>query len=211
MNIATLRTSVYTVTGRPDRVDETNLAIQTATLELHGMENWWRDKIEQQVDFSASSNYQQIPLSNLVRFRTFSYLRKFDPAGTDPLTGVGTGAPGDFFIPLQPDKILDRYGQTEDNIYYLSGGGLTANAVAQLRSTVAFQNLLIGWMQFPQVDDLTQYQSWIAELFPWAIIHRAAQLMKKYVQDSDQVKLLDQNTQLHIGILLTNGLEFHSR
>lgn len=212
MDIATIRNNIYTITGRPDRIDETNLAIQTATLELHGLENWWRDKVEQEVVFSAPWNYQQIPLINLPRFRTFSYLRKFDPTGTDPLTNiVGSGAPGTFFTPLQPDKILDRYNQTQDNVYYLTGGGQLQNAVCQLRSSVAFQYLMIGWMKFPQVEDLTNYTSWIAELFPWAIIHRAAQMMKRYVQDSDQVKLLDANAQLHIGILLTNGVEFSSR
>lgn len=212
MNIEQIRANIYTITGRPDRVDETNLAIQETTLELHGMENWWRDKVEQQVVFSANWNYQQIPLINLPRFRTFSYIRKFDPTGTDPLTGiVGAGAAGDFFNPAQPDKILDPYSQTKDNVYYLSGGGNIASAVCQLRSTVAFQYLMIGWMKFPQVQDLTQYESWIAELFPYAIITKSAQSLKKYIQDSDSVKLLDSQVQTNLGILLTNGLEFNSR
>lgn len=212
MDIATIRANVFTITGRPDRVNETNLAIQEATLALHGMENWWRDKVEQQVIFAASSNYQQIPLSSLPRFRTFSYIRKFTPGGVDPLTGIASGLPGDFFTPAPPDKILDPYKITKDNIYYLSGGGNPAAAVAQLRSTVAFQYLLVGWMTFPIVDPIAAYaQSWIAELYPYAIITQAAMKMKKYIVDADSAKMLEGDAQQHLSILLTNGLEYQSR
>lgn len=211
MNLAQIQTSIDTITGRPDRIDERNLAIQEATMALHGIENFWRDQTDQQVIFQAAANYQTIPLANLPRFRTFRYIRKFDPTGNDPITGLtGGGVPGDFFDPCPPDKILDKYSITKDNIYYLSGGGITANAVCQLRSTVAFKYAVIGWMGFPVVD-LENYQSWIAELYPYAIITSAAMKLKKYIVDVDQVKLLAGDEERHLGILLTNGVEFSSR
>lgn len=212
MDLATIQARVDTITGRPDRVDERNSAIQEATMALHGIENWWRDRVEQEVAFAASSNYQQIPILSLPRFRTFSYIRKWDPSGADPLSGVvGAGNATDFFKPLPPDKILDRYGITEDNIYYLTGGGRAENAVAQLRSRVAFQYLLIGWMSFPIVEPLSSYNSWIAALYPNAIITQAAMQLKKYVVDADAVKLLVADAERHLGILLTNGIEYQSR
>lgn len=212
MNITDIQANVDTITGRPDRVSERDLAIQEATMALHGIENWWRDLTEQQVIFQASSVYQQIPLINLPRFRTFRYIRKFDPSANDPLTGIAAGGlPSDFFDPCPPDKILDKYLTTKNNIYYLSGGGITANAVAQLRSRVAFQYLLIGWMGFPIVSPLTAYASWIAELYPYAIITQAALKLKKYVTDAESVKLLQADAERHLGILLTNGVEFSSR
>ena len=212
MDIATIRSNVYTITGRPDRVNETNLAIQEATLALHGLENWWRDKVEQQVIFAGSSNYQQIPLSSLPRFRTFSYIRKFDPSGQDPLTNQLTGKAGDFFNPCPPDKLLDPYKVTKDNIYYLSGGGNPASAVCQLRSEIAFQYLLVGWMTFPIVYPIESYSgSWIAELYPNAIITQAAIKLKKYIVDAEAVKLLQDDANTHMAALLTNGLEFQSR
>lgn len=212
MDLATIQANVDTITGRSDRVDERNLAIQEATLSLHAMENFWRDQVDQQVVFQAVANYQQIPLINLPRFRTFRYIRKFDPTGNDPLTGItGGGVPSDYFDPCPPDKILDKYAVTKDNIYYLSGGGQLANAVCQLRSTVGFQYLLVGWMGFPKVEPLAQFQSWIAELYPYAIITSAAMKLKKYVVDPDQVKLLATDEQRHIANLLTNAVEFSSR
>lgn len=212
MDIATIRANVYAITGRPDRTDETNLAIQEATLALHGLENWWRDKVEQQVIFQSLSNYQQIPLVSLPRFRTFSYIRKFDPTGADPITSLMTGAPGDFFDPCPPDKILDSYKLTKDNIYYLTGGANPNSAVAQLRSTVAFQFLVIGWMSFPIVDPISAYSgSWIAELYPYAIITQAAMKLKKYIVDGDAIKMLEPDATMHMANLLTNGLEFQSR
>lgn len=211
MLLATIQANVDTITGRPDRVAERNLAIQEATLALHAVENWWRDEVEQLVSFSTKANYQQIPISSLPQFRNFRYLRKYDPAGFDTLTQLPSGAPADFFTPLQPDSILDRYKVTKDNIYYLSGGGITANAVCQLRSTVAFQYLLIGWMQFPTVDPIGSYASWIAELYPWAIITSAAMKMKKYIVDADAVKILETDNSMHMSNLLTNNLEFSSR
>lgn len=212
MDLATIRNNVYTITGRPDRVDETNLAIQEATLALHGVENWWRDQVDQQVVFQASANYQTIPLANLPRFRTFKYIRKYDPIAADPLnSNLYTGSAGSFFEPCPPDKILDKYAITKDNIYYLSGGGSNANAVAQLRSTVAFQYLMIGWMGFPVVEPLAQYQSWIAELYPYAIITQAALKMKKYVTDADAAKLLEGDAERHMSVLLVNGVEYSSR
>ena len=211
MLLADIQTNVDTITDRPDRVNERNLAIQEATLELHAIETWWRDEVEQPVVFSANANYQQIALINLPRFRTFRYLRKYDPAGVDPITQQATGAPGDFFLPRKADKILDPYGQTEDNIYYLTGGGSTANGVCQLRSTVAFQFLNISWMTFPIVSPLTSYNSWIADLYPYAIITRAALKLKKYITDSDSAKLLVGDAQTHYQNLLVNALEFSSR
>lgn len=211
MNFAEIQASVYTITNRPNLVNETILAIQEATMALHGIENWWRDRVEQQVVFSANGNYQQIPLATLPRFRTFSYIRKFDPTGTDPLTGIsGGGAPGDLFDPCPPDKLLDPYKITKDNIYYLTGGGNAASAVAQLRSTVAFQYLLIAWMRFPQVDVAT-YQSWIAELYPYAIITAASMKLRKYMVDADAAKILEGDAAMHLNILLANNVEYQSR
>lgn len=207
MNIAQIQANVDTITGRPDRIAERNLAIQEATMALHGLENWWRDTIEQQVNFQYSSNYQLIPLASLPRFRTFKYIRKYDPLGTDPLTGItGSGAPGSFFDPCPPDKILDKYSITKDNIYYLTG------QVGQLRSTVAFQYLFVGWQQFPIVEPIENFnQSWIADLYPYAIITQAAMKLKRYVVDADAVKLLAGDAEMNLSILLTNGIEYSSR
>jgi hypothetical protein len=211
MQIAQIQSNIDIITGRPDRVSERNLAIQEATLALHGIENWWRDEVEQQVIFSANSNYQQIPLASLPRFRNFKYIRKFDPTGVDSLTNTPSGVPGALFDPCPPDKILDAYKLTKDNIYYLTGGGSVASAVCQLRSTVAFQYLLCSWMSFPIVDPIESYYSWIAELYPYAIITQAAIKLKKYIVDIDSVKALQEDAQMHLAALLASNLEFSSR
>lgn len=211
MNIAEIQAAVDTITNRPELVSERNLAIQEATLMLHGIENWWRDLIEQQVNFSASAFAQQIPLASLPRFRIFKYIRKHDPAAIDVYSGTGTGAAGSYFNPVPPDKVLDTYGVNKDNSYYLSGGGGSANAVCQLRSYTAFQYLLIGWYNFPIVSPIEGFQSWIAELYPYAIITQSAWKLKKYITETDAVKALESDIATNMAILLSNTVEFQAR
>jgi len=211
MLLADIQAAVDTITNRPELVNERNLAIQEATLMLHGIENWWRDLIEQPVTFSASAFFQQIPLSSLPRFRIFSYIRRYDPTATDPSTGQPTGAMGKYFDPVAPGKVLDSYKLDRDYVYYLSGGGGSQNAVCQLRSYTAFQYLMIGWFGFPIVSPIGQYYSWIAELYPYAIITQAAMKLKKYITETDAVKALEGDAASHMAALLTGGLEFQGR
>ena len=45
---------VYTITNRPDLINETKLAVKAATLKMHQSDYYYRDLLEQGITFDTS-------------------------------------------------------------------------------------------------------------------------------------------------------------
>lgn len=154
---------VYTITNRSDLVAETQLAVKSATLQLHRQDFFFKDLLEVALQFDSSNYLQAIDYRQLFpRYRALKYLRKFDP------TAYGSTGVGRFFDVISPEEILDSYyGQLSDVVY-------VAGDLIQIRSATAIQYALIGIYQSPDVSSPEKYKSWIADESPYAVVYMAA-------------------------------------
>lgn len=155
---------VYTITNRPELVDQTKLAIRSATLKAHHTDFYPRDLYETGILWNPVSFLQSLEYKVLVpRWRAFKYLRKYD-ATTSP------GTPGEFFEFMQAESILDDYGVHKENVCYLAG------SVIQIRSNTEDEYMLLGCYRNPDTAEAT-YDSWIASEHRNAILYGAASIV----------------------------------
>lgn len=163
---------VYTITKRPDLVDDTKLAVKAATLKLHQSDFYQKDIFETSINFSSLDYIQQLDVYTLFpRFRALKYFRRYDSSGT--------GSAKEFFKVLSPVELVDDYGIDKTNVCYLAG------SVLNIRSKTAFDTALIGLYQNPVIDELT-YSSWVAVGHPYAIVFDAARLLFKQIGFDEQ-------------------------
>lgn len=159
MNLAELIAEVYLVTNRPDMVNETLSAVRSATLKAHQTDFYSKDIYETGVEFTESNYIQSLDYISLVsNYRALKYLRRVQDEHDQ--NGV-------FFTIVTPEEILDSYGRTRANIGYVAGRSL------ELHSSVPFTKCLLGCYVNPIVS-VENYSSWVAEQFPYAIVHDAA-------------------------------------
>lgn len=160
MNLGELCADVYTLTGRPDLVADTQLAIRHATQKFHLHDFWLRDHEERRLDFSASSQNFQINIpSTFTNWRKFDYIRPYDQT---------TGTPSNKLIrPIAPSNIFDEFNRQKSDIYYVSGN------LMNMRTLNAENGFLIGWYKYPNTMP-NNYSSWIADMYSAIIVEEAA-------------------------------------
>lgn len=186
---------VYTLTNRPDRVGETQVAIRAATLRSHHLDFFYKDIQEQYLTFATSDYYQQIALTSIFNFRALSYMRKYYPgvvgdqtyqAGqVPPLQNIGyypgNNLPDGREIKIiTPTNVLDSYGMNKVDVAYIAGSTI------QIKSGDQIQNILFGYYQNPDVT-MQGYNSWIAREHPYAIVYDAASTIFKTIGYDEQV------------------------
>lgn len=192
MNFTDLCNEVITLTNRPDLVNETQLAVRAGTLRAHHTDFYYKDLVEQSLQFSVSQFWQHIQLSTFPNFRALKYLRKYFPGITaanyapnnlPPLYGFysegGNLPDGRFFDVITPEEVLDGYGANRVDVAYIAGQQINC------RSGDNFQYLLCGYYQNPNLIPAT-YSSWIANEFPYAIIYAAAAIIFKTIGYDEQ-------------------------
>lgn len=153
-----LYNQVITLTKRPDLVEETIQAIQSATLRAHQLDYFPRDLIEAQLNFASPAYYQELDLYALFpRFRALRYLRKLDS---------GEVTENQIFTVITPEKVVDSYGLSRTNVCYLAGTKIN------IKSSTEDSHMLIGYYVTP---DITQdnYNSWVATTHPFVIVYGA--------------------------------------
>lgn len=171
MTFDELVAEVYTKTGRPDRVEETKSAIRAATLKAHHSDFFFRDIFETGVVFSTASCIQTLDLPCLLcNFRSLSYLRRVENA---------QDTEGTFFDIILPTEILDEYSTSRVDIAYMAGRKL------QMRASVDFSNILLGAYVSPIVTE-ADYSSWVAQLFPYAIIYEATRVVFRQIGNMEE-------------------------
>lgn len=173
-SFASLVADVYSLTNRPDLVNETALAVKAATLKAHHSDFYYKDLFETGIVFSTSEFQQSLPYKSLIPlWRSIKYLRKCDAT-------VTPNVPGDFLSLLTPEDALDSYGINKEDVYYIAGLEI------QIRSVDAQSNYLIGCYLHPDVTP-TGYNSWIADEHEFAIVYEATAIIFKTIGFDEQV------------------------
>jgi len=171
MTFAELLAEVYTLTNRPDLVAETKSAVKAATLKAHMTDFYSKDIFETGVEFLHPNYRQSLDVISLIpNFRTIKYIRRvedeFDDAGT-------------FLDIISPDELLDSYGLGRKDIAYIAGRML------EIRASVEFSKALAGCYVLPIVTE-DGYSSWVASLYPHAIIKEATRVIFKTIGYDEQ-------------------------
>ena len=171
MDFNELLNEVYSLTNRPDLVTETTLAVKSATLKAHSIDFFSKDIHEtlitaESLDYIHSIDY----ISIIPNFRALKYLRKYDKANEEV---------GGFIEVITPEEVLDSYGVDRTDVCYVAG------RVLEIRSSTEIDALIMGCYVFPIVTT-AGYSSWIAELYPYAIIIEAARIVFSTVGDGEQ-------------------------
>jgi hypothetical protein len=170
---AELLADTYTITNRPDMVNETKVAVKSATLKAHQIDFFPKDLFETGISWSPIGYTQSLDYRALnSRWRALKYLRKYD-GSTSP------GTPGIFFTVLTPEQVLDSYGIQKEDVCYLAG------EMIEIRSSTQDQYMLIGAYLNPDISEAT-YSSWIALDHPYAIIFDATATIFKMIGFDEQ-------------------------
>lgn len=167
-----LLTLVYELTNRPDLSGITTSAIRAATLKAHQTDFYSKDIYETGVEFDTSDYRQSLDYYNLIsNFRALSYFKRVEGATDDV---------GKFIEIVTPAEVLDSYGHNRTDIAYVAG------RVLEVRSSVSFKYALMGAYVFPIVIADDSFSSWIAELYPFAIVYEAARVVFKAIGYDEQ-------------------------
>lgn len=196
---ADLVADVYTLTSRPDLVNETKLAVRAATLKAHGSDYYYKDLRETGLQFDFEVAQQSLEYKTLLpRWRALKYLRTYKFNSQTEL-----GCAGPFLQILTPGEVLDSYSSAKENVCYVAGLEL------QIRTLAATKFFLLGYYIYPDVTELT-YDSWIANDNPMAIIYEAAATVFKTIGFDEQTAIYkqlvaDEYVELKLTNIVANG------
>jgi len=171
MTFDELLEEVYLITNRRDLVNETKSAVKAATLKAHKSDFYSKDIFETGIEFDSADFRQSLDYISLFsNFRALKYLRRVEDENDDV---------GAFFAIITVDEILDSYGTNRTDIAYVAG------RVLEIRASVEFSKALLGAYVLPIVRE-GAYLSWVAEQFPFAIIHEAARRVFRSIGKLDE-------------------------
>jgi len=171
MNFSELCAEVYTITGRSDRVAETESAVKAATLKAHQQDYFYKDIFETGLSFASAEFTQSFDYRlTLPRWRALKYLRKWDSVSAAP------GAELDIIL---PEQVLDRYKVQRQDICYVAG------AYIQINSSTEESSYILGCYLNPDITT-TSFSSWIALDHPYLIIFDAAATVFKAIGKDEE-------------------------
>lgn len=162
MNFTEILTEIYNITSRPDLVDLTKTAVKAATLKAHQTDFYSKDIYELSLQFTEKKFIHSLDyISKIPNYRALKYMRNYDTVSSEP---------GKFFTVITPEEVLDKYNRELLDICYVAG------RVIEIRSSIEFDTILVGCYVLPNVVE-AEYSSWIAELYPYVIVHEAARFV----------------------------------
>jgi len=183
---------VYALTSREDLERETLLAVRMATLKMHQTDFYSKDIYETGIKFSQAGYRQSFEyVTQVPNLRAFKYFRRTE-------NSCGDGA-CDIEI-ITPEEILDSYGRQRSDVAYVAGSTL------EIRSTVEFAYALLGCYVNPNVSK-SGYCSWIASLFPHAIVNEAARVIFKTIGYDEQASVYERLVAESILVLKLNSIQ----
>lgn len=152
MTFQELVDAVVNLTNRPELVEETKHAVQRSTLKMHTIDFFPKDLTVE--TFTVNAAFGDISLAHIPR------IRKIHKVLAQSLSGKF-----EVLQPLQIDKMLG-FGAHSIVGYFMAGNKMSFRC----RETV--YNIQIALYQLPDVQPKT-FKSWIADLYPYAIIDDA--------------------------------------
>lgn len=160
---------VVTKTGRPDLMRETQLAIRQATLRLHSFAFFAKDMTSAEIRFSQPNTTQTLVVSaNLMRCRRV----------------LAVMQDGQELTKLESSEIFSLPVARRQDCWWTLGDSLV------IRSSKASTTFQLSWLVAPLVEPTANYNSWIAEAHPYAIIDEAAKLVCESVGNLEQASKL---------------------
>ena len=176
MNFTEIVNEVVDITKRGDLAStRIPAAVSAATLKAHTSDYFYRDLIEIAIEFDAARNIQTFdPKQVLPTYRQFKYLRRWEG-------DVNTGEAREFFEHIQIQNAVDGYGYIKENVFYMAGSFI------QIRALPEVFRCLFGAYQYPIIIE-AQYQSWVADEFPYAIVNEAARQIFQQTRNRERAQ-----------------------
>lgn len=179
------------LTKRKDLVEDTILAVKSATLKLHRAEFYIPDLFETGVSFDTALYQQELSIKELVlNYRNMYYIRK---VVTDYMSPTGYKG-GKFLTKIDPLLSQDDYGIDYTDVWYQAGFNIKINCTTQE------SNFLVGMWLNPIVAEEV-YESWIAREVPQAIIYDAAATVFKAIGYDEQMAAMRNDTAVWVNEL----------
>lgn len=171
MTFEELVEEVFILTNRRDLVAETESSVKAATLRMHKLDFFSRDIYETGIEFDSPQYRQSLDYITLVsNFRAIKYVRIVQDQNDED---------GKLLEIITPDEVLDSYGQNRNDIAYIAG------RVLEIRSSTTFTKALFGCYVSPIVR-IGAYESWVAELNPFAIVYDAARVVYRAIGQMEE-------------------------
>jgi len=195
MTFAEILQEVYNITGRADLVDLTKSAVKAATLKAHQTDFYSKDIFELNYTFLTPGYIQSFDIiSVLPNYRALKYMRRVETATLEPNI---------FFTMLTTEEILDEWGRERTDICYVAGRTI------EIKSLVTFDTIILGSYVNPIVTEVG-YSSWVADLYPYAIVHEAARVVfattaQQAESNSQRALVSDQYAELKINAVPDYG------
>lgn len=190
-----LLADILSLTNRPDLEVETELALKTATRSAHHSDFYNRDLVTNLVQLPNGVYQVQLDAANL-----FPRLRGIDTIAPTDVNFAALTEESQQIEILEIGDIRDPDGVIRNNIAYLAGTSLN------IRTAIKVYGFIVGWYRSPSALR-TQYDSWIAQLYPDAIIYWAAAIVLNTNGNEEKAnKYLKQVNEIYLPYLRNNYL-----
>jgi len=162
MTFAEILQEVYNITSRPDLDTLTKSAVKAATLKAHQSDFFAKDVYETQFVFPSSEYIQSFDYFSFIpNYRAIKYLREYS---------IADKTPGKVFKLIDTAELFDEWNREKTDVFYVAGN------IINIRSSTEFYSMIVSAYLSPTVIE-TNYSSWVADLFPYAIIYEAARVI----------------------------------
>lgn len=158
-------TKTAAITGRPELIALTKIAIRTATIRAHCTAYFPRDAFVQTVSYTVDNT--SMWNGNFNVFTQFANLRKLKVVQCVDSNGSVT----EQLTYREVDDLYDTSGYLRDSIWKMEGQNLMIHS----RAPTGF--LKVYGHTIPSVGDDT-YSSWIADQYPEELAHWAAAIVQ---------------------------------
>lgn len=187
---AELVTDVYTITKRPDLVDETTLALKKAIIKEHSALDYRSDLAVTAVALTQPSpqNYRYtVSLGTLgINCRKVNEIVEL-PSTVLQAADTFAGQYGVIsFKERGHDNIFSGYGVEFNNYYYRLGN--TINLVAQRE----VDNVALYYYKLPSLSNTATYSDWLADNFPYLLYTHAAIEIFRMIGKDTETKMYSQ-------------------
>jgi len=187
---------VITLTARPDLDAETALAVRTATNNAHLSDAYARDCRTVSVQLPLTTYVTQLDIPTLFpRMRGLNRVQLLDQyyvpitLSTDEQLRI-----------IELGDLYDSFGSLRDNVAYLAGEKLN------IRTFLQGYGFLVTYFLAPNVRR-DVYDSWIAQLYPDAILYWAASIvLDTNGNEAKAAKYMAMTQQVHIPFLKSSFL-----
>lgn len=186
---AQIRDNVYALTGRPDMVVETGIAIRNAVRAAHKLHAFWRDLVViSATPTDPAAQIQSIPMEQMPGFRKLAYAKYPD---TDTYLCVTDVA-----------DLVTEFGAAKTNIIYGAG------ATLKIRAAILQPSYEIAYYQMPTFTENTSgpFASWIGEERPELIEAMAASFICGLIGEQEIRGRVDQLVSLFAADLAQDSI-----